>query len=222
MPFLSQSGALFEDAEVELDLDCGDMTVTTQTGPGWSVEGEDRTPGGPEIRSDEGLLVVRSADGERGPLDFVGRHTTWRIALPTDPRLGLHAEVNAGSATFDLAGASLDVVDLETNAGSTIVDLSGARVVDEILIEMNAGSLGLTLPATSTHGSIDGQRRVGRAVRAGGRGRAAADQRQRPQLVRLRATRASSRTATRGRRPTSTRRPSASTWSPRAMPPRSR
>ena len=83
--FPSQSGALFEDAEIELDLDCGDMTVTTQTGPGWSVEGEDRTPGGPEIRSDAALLVVRSADGERGPLDFVGRHTTWRIGLPTIP-----------------------------------------------------------------------------------------------------------------------------------------
>jgi hypothetical protein len=152
--FPSQSGALFEDAEVELDLDCGDVTVTTRPGPGWSVEGEDRTPGGPEIRSDEALLVVRSADGERGPLDLTGRHTTWRVALPTDPRLGLHADVNAGSATFDLAGASLDVVDLETNAGSATVDLSGARAVDEIVIEMNAGSLGLTLPATSSHGSI--------------------------------------------------------------------
>ena len=153
--FPSQSGALFEDAEVELDLDCGDVTVTTQTGTGWSVEGEDRTPGGPEIRSTEALLVVSSSDGERGPLDLVGRHTTWRVALPTEPHLGLHAEIDAGSATFDLAGATLDVVDLETNAGSATVDLSSARVVTEILVEVNAGSLGLTLPATSTRGVIE-------------------------------------------------------------------
>ncbi len=153
--FPTQSGALLQDSEVELDLDCGDMTVTTQTGAGWSVEGEDRTPAGPEIRSDQSLLSVRSANGERGPLDFIGRHTTWRVSLPTDPRLGLHSEVNAGSATFDLAGAYLDVVDIETNAGSATVDLGSARLVGEIQIEMNAGSLGLTLPTTSTHGSIE-------------------------------------------------------------------
>jgi hypothetical protein len=153
--FPAQSGALFEDVDVELDLDCGDVTVTTQAGPGWSVEGEDRTPGGPEIRSDEASLAVRSQDGERGPLDFIGRHTTWRVSLPTDPRLGLHAEINAGSATFDLAGANLDVVDLETNAGSATVDLGDTRVVGEIQIQISAGSLGLTLPSTSTHGSIE-------------------------------------------------------------------
>jgi LiaF transmembrane domain len=153
--FPAQSGALFGDSEVELTLDCGDVTVTTQPGPGWSVEGEDRTPGGPEIRSDEALLVVRSANGERGPLDFIGRHTTWRVGLPTDPRLGLHAVINAGSATFDLAGANLDVVDVEMNAGSATVDLGDTRVVGEIRIQMNAGSLGLTLPSTSTHGSIE-------------------------------------------------------------------
>jgi hypothetical protein len=153
--FPAQSGALFEKAQVELSLDCGDVAVTTGAGTGWSVEGEDRTPGGPEIRGDEALLVVRSPEGDRSPLDFVGRHATWRITLPTDPILAVHAEVNAGSSTFDLDGANLDVVQLELNAGSATMDLGNARVVDEILIEMNAGSLALTLPATSTHGSIE-------------------------------------------------------------------
>ena len=155
VPFPSQSGALADTAAVELTMDCGDVAVTTQPGTGWSVEGEDRTPGGPEIRSDDTQLVVRSADGDRGPFDFVGRHATWRVALPTDPRLTVHAEVNAGSSTFDLAGANLDAVELELNAGSATVDLGGARIVDQIAIEMNAGSLELVLPATSTHGSIE-------------------------------------------------------------------
>ncbi len=153
--FPAQSGALFEEAEVDLQLDCGDLEMTTQTGTGWSVEGEDRTPAGPEISGNESLLVVQSADGERGPLDFVGRHATWRVALPTDPRLGVHVAVNAGSATLDFSDASLDVMDLELNAGSATVDLGDARVVTEILAEVNAGSLELTLPATSTHGSIE-------------------------------------------------------------------
>jgi hypothetical protein len=153
--FPTQTGALFETAQVEIGLDCGDVSVTTSAGNGWAVEGEDRTPGGPEISGNESLLVVRSRDGDRGPLDFVGRHATWRIALPADPALGVHAETNAGSSAFDFAGANLDLFELETNAGSAVVDLGAARVVGEIAIEINAGSLDLTLPATSTHGSIE-------------------------------------------------------------------
>ena len=84
----------------------------------------------------------------------MGRHATWRIALPTDPLLAVHAEVNAGSSTFDLADANLDVFELESNAGGSVVDLGDVRVVGELAIEINAGSLDLTLPVTSTHGSI--------------------------------------------------------------------
>lgn len=153
--FPTQTGALFGKAGVELALDCGEVTVSTQAGTGWSVEGEDRTPGGPEIRSDESQLTVRSADGDRSPLDFVGRHTTWRVALPTDTALALSAEINAGSSTFDLDGANLEAFDLEMNAGSAVVDLGGARILDQVTIEMNAGSLGLTLPAVSSQGSIE-------------------------------------------------------------------
>jgi hypothetical protein len=152
--FQTQSGALSENAVVELSLDCGDVTVTTKAGTGWSVEGEDRTPGGPEISWGESQLTVRSAAGERSPLDFVGRHSTWRIALPTDPALAVRAVVNAGSSSFDLSGAHLTDLDLQVSAGSAIVDLGNASVADAISIEVNAGSLGLTLPATSTQGSI--------------------------------------------------------------------
>jgi hypothetical protein len=69
--------------------------------------------------------------------------------------LSAEALARNNQAFLDLAGATLDVVELETSAGSTTVDLSRARSVSEILIEMNAGSLGLTLPATSTHGVIE-------------------------------------------------------------------
>ena len=153
--FPSQGGGFSGDATVELTLDCGDMAVTTTPGSNWTVEGEDRTPGGPEIRGDDRELTVRSTEGERGPLDLIGRHATWRVSLPTNPRIAIHAEVNAGSSTFDLDGASLEVLDLELNAGSATVDLGTAHAVDEIAIEVSAGSLGLTLPSTSTHGTIE-------------------------------------------------------------------
>jgi hypothetical protein len=153
--FPSQSGAFVDRATVELDLDCGDVSVTTQAGNGWSVEGEDRTPGGPEIRPDQASLAVRSSEGERGPLDLIGRHTSWRVGLPTEPRLDVEAQVNAGSSRFDLNGANLEMMGLELNAGSAFIDLASARAVGGINIEMNAGSLVLALPATSTTGSIE-------------------------------------------------------------------
>ena len=115
---------------------------------------------------------MRSSDGDRNPFDFIDRHASWRIALPTDPTLAVSAEVNAGSSTFDLDGATSMPLDLELNAGSATVDLGAARVVDEIAIEMNAGSLRLTLPATSTARLDRGERRVGRTLRAARRGAA--------------------------------------------------
>jgi hypothetical protein len=152
--FPSQSGAFFDRATVELDLDCGDVSVSTQAGTNWSVEGEDRTPGGPEIQVGERSLAVRSSEGVRGPFDLIGRHTAWRVGLPTEPRLDVDAKVSAGSATFDLDGADLDAMALELNAGSATVDLGQAHAVGQILMKVNAGSLALTLPATSTFGSI--------------------------------------------------------------------
>ncbi len=153
--FPSQSGAFFERAGVELELDCGDVNVSTQPGTDWTVEGEDRTPGGPEIQVGERSLAVRSNEGVRGPFDLIGRHTAWRVGLPTDTRLNVEARVSAGSATFDLDGADLDAIGLELNAGSAIVDLGQAHAVGQIVMKVNAGSLALTLPATSTFGSIE-------------------------------------------------------------------
>jgi hypothetical protein len=152
--FPSQSGAFFERATVELELNCGDVNVSTQAGNNWTVEGEDRTPGGPEVEVGERSLAVRSSDAVRGPFDLIGRHTAWRVGLPTEPRLDLDAKVSAGSATFDLDGADLDAMTFELNAGGATVDLGQARAVGQILMKVNAGSMALTLPATSTSGTI--------------------------------------------------------------------
>ena len=129
--------------------------MTTQPGTGWSVSGEDRTPGDRTSAPTRPSSRFARPISDRNPFDFIGRHASWRIVLPTDPTLAVSAQVNAGSSTFDFTDANLDALDLELNAGSATVDLGAARVVDEIDIEMNAGSLGLTLPATSMHGSIE-------------------------------------------------------------------
>ncbi len=71
-------------------------------------------------------------------------------AVPVD--LDLH--MNAGQATVDLSGALVGELALELNAGAATVDLGAAEAVQRIEIQLNAGSLGVTLPHVSMTGSI--------------------------------------------------------------------
>src|SRR4029077_9317096 len=109
---------------------------------------------GPTIESDASTLDVRSRH-EGGPSWLgLGDHDTWRLTLPAAPRIGLDVQVNAGSGTIDLAGATLGEVRLQLNAGSATLDLGSAAAISTIDLQLNAGSLGVTLPNLSLTGSI--------------------------------------------------------------------
>lgn len=141
-------------ASVDLNLNCGDMTISTQSGNSWRVEGEDRDGTGPNINADNDSLSVRSR-GNDGPLGVLGERDTWRIVLPDAVRLDLDLELNAGSATMDLASASLDRVNIDLNAGSIRVDLGSVREIGNLDVGLNAGSLELTLPNLSVRGVVE-------------------------------------------------------------------
>jgi hypothetical protein len=79
---------------------------------------------------------------------------TWRIALPDGPRLDLDMQVNAGSATADLSGATVGQLQVDLNAGSATVDLGSVGQISTIDATVNAGSLGITLPNVSLTGAI--------------------------------------------------------------------
>ena len=53
-----------------------------------------------------------------------------------------------------LDGAAIGTFGLKLNAGAATVDLGAATRVDRIDAQLNAGSLRLTLPGTSTTGTI--------------------------------------------------------------------
>jgi hypothetical protein len=63
-------------------------------------------------------------------------------------------ELTAGQASIDLPGALIADFGLHMNAGSGAVDLSSAAAIQRIDIELNAGSVGVTLPHVSMVGSI--------------------------------------------------------------------
>ena len=143
-------------ATVEIDLDCGDVWVATDDGSNWRVVGDDATGSGPDIEADGPDLSIQSSDADRGPFGWMASREHWDITLPSAPRLTIDAQVNAGSARFDLPRATLASVELQFNAASATVDLGAARAVGDLDVQLNAGSLGLSLPATGTTGTIEG------------------------------------------------------------------
>jgi hypothetical protein len=142
-------------ASVELDFSCGTMAVDTQPGDEWRVEGEVTDGNGPTIDADAGSLSVSENNRNRGPFGALSDRETWRITLPDAVRLDLNLDLNAGSATIDLAGASVETLELGMNAGSVTLDLANVEDLEFLDIEVNAASVNMTLPNQSFEGTID-------------------------------------------------------------------
>lgn len=154
--FPTRDGSLTETSgSIDLDLNCGSVTVDVASGSGWRIEGRDRDGVGPNIDADNDSLRVRSHDDRNGFLDGLSDRETWHVTLPESVLLDLNFNLNAGSSTVDLGAAAVEAVELDLNAGSAVLDLGSVRQLGEIDLKLNAGSLALTLPAQSARGSIE-------------------------------------------------------------------
>jgi hypothetical protein len=154
--FESREGPLTSaTGSVDIDLSCGDLTVTVASGSNWRVEGQDRDGKGPNLDADNDSLRLSTRDADRGLFGALGERETWNVTLPADPRLDTQLTVNAGSANLNLAGANLGRFETTVNAGSTTVDLGSVHLIDSLHVQVNAGSIGLTLPSLSIQGSIE-------------------------------------------------------------------
>ncbi len=120
-----------------------------------TIEGQDRDGSGPNLNADNDSLRVSTRDRDRGVFGPLGDRQTWRITLPDGPRLDTQLTLNAGSSTVNLAGANLDRFETTLNAGSATVDLGTVRQIGDLRVQLNAGSIGLTLPNLSMTGSIE-------------------------------------------------------------------
>jgi hypothetical protein len=142
-------------ASVDVDLGCGDLTMTVAPGNAWQIEGQDRDGKGPNLNADKDSLRVNTRGRTDGPFGALGDRQTWQIALPDGPQLDTRLTLNAGSSTVNLAGANLGRFDTTLNAGSATLDLGSVHQIGNVDIQLNAGSLGLTLPNLSLTGSIE-------------------------------------------------------------------
>jgi hypothetical protein len=152
--FPSRDGTFGGPASVRVQLDCGQMTVGVAPGSGWHVAGSDDNGIGPTIDSTDASLSVRSRSRKGAPFFGFGARDTWQISVPDSSTLDVDLQIDAGSATADLGGASLGALDVEQNAGSATVDLTGVKAIGGLDARLNAGSLGLTLPNRSLTGTI--------------------------------------------------------------------
>jgi hypothetical protein len=141
-------------ASIDLELSCGDLTLAVGAGNAWSVDGETRDGTAPDVDTDDGSLQVRSREGAEWFEGFDDRET-WRVSLPEDIELDIAMELSAGSATIDLGQASVDALDVTLNAGSVTLDMGDVSEVGELVIELNAGALDLTVPNQTFDGSIE-------------------------------------------------------------------
>ena len=142
-------------ASVDVQLNCGTLTVAVVPGNSWRMEGEDGDGTGLDIDADDRTLTVRSSERGGGLFGMLNDRESWRVTLPDAVRLELALELNAGSSTLNLGGASIGTLEMTLNAGSATVDLGSLRELGDLQIGLNAGSLNLTLPNESTTGSIE-------------------------------------------------------------------
>jgi hypothetical protein len=152
--FETREGSITAAGAVELDLNCGDVTLTVAPGNTWRVEGEGRDGAGPNVDADNDSLRIASHDGGRGWLDGLSDRETWRVTLPDAVRLDVSMDLNAGSSTLDLGAATVESFELTLNAGSVTMDLGSVAGMGDLQVDLNAGALGVTVPNQSFEGSI--------------------------------------------------------------------
>jgi hypothetical protein len=150
---VSEEGSFGTDPEVDLDLNCGELTVTTAAGSGWSVEAH-HAGDPPRIEADGEGLRVESPD-TFAFFGFGEAEQSWDVTLPTETTLDLSVDANAASSRLELGGASLSRLEVEANAGDVDVALTGA-LVDELSVDANAGSISIEVDdATTLTGSVE-------------------------------------------------------------------
>jgi hypothetical protein len=150
---ISADGDFSDGAEVELDLNCGELRVDTAGGNAWTLNAGHAPDAAPTIQSGDGNLHVESRGGGFMALD--GGRQAWDLTLPTDVAVVLAVEANAASSQLALSDATLTELSLSANAGEVIADLGGAAV-SVLNLDANAGSVSITVDAaTEAAGSIE-------------------------------------------------------------------
>ncbi len=159
---VTAEGSFATDGEIDLDLSCGELDVSTQPGTDWTVIARHGGDEEPELIFDAESLRVKAEGG--GFIGFTDSRQAWDVVLPTDASLRLSVDANAASSRLDLDGANLSTLEIDANAGDVNVALPGAEV-RELSVDANAGSISIIVDASTRPRRLDRvERRLTRAV----------------------------------------------------------
>ncbi|HEY6057150.1 MAG TPA: hypothetical protein VIV06_03915, partial [Candidatus Limnocylindrales bacterium] len=109
-PFAARSAQFAGSAAtVRLDLNCGDLTVTSGAETGWTLSGSTHDGQPPDVNASGASLSIVSRDSRGdGFLGFGRFREDWNLAVPGTLAVSLDATLNAGRGTFNLAGSRID------------------------------------------------------------------------------------------------------------------
>ena len=143
--FPDQAGSLGPVAQVDLELNCGELALTGADGTGWTLAGTADGGRSPDVRASAERLQVRSPS--QGGFNPGIRGSRWDTTLPGQVSLALGLSLNAGSARMDLAAMRVPRLNVSVNAGDATIDASGLAETGSVNASVNAGSLAISLPA---------------------------------------------------------------------------
>lgn len=143
---VSQSGAFGGTSSVDLNLQCGNATVTTSGDSQWHVDATNSAGKTTQVSSTSSWLRVSSAAADGW--GFSRGKDDWRVALPSGSPINLTSTLDAGDARFNLASADVASARFNLNLGSLHVDLSGAKV-GTLSVSTNLGSAFVILDGSS-------------------------------------------------------------------------
>jgi hypothetical protein len=149
--FVTQRGALAAGGQLNVEFNCGTITIAAADGSDWSVAGSDAGGRGPRVETSGTSVSIETADA-----DFFGDRgrNAWTVTVPKAAPLGLGMTLNAGQGSADLAGASVTSASLTVNAGSFSLDLGSAALVGDVNATVNAGDATISLPAGDRSGNM--------------------------------------------------------------------
>jgi hypothetical protein len=150
---VSETGSFGTDAEVDLDLSCGELNVSTVAGSNWSVEA--RYAGdAPRIESEGSSLRVESGQ-DFAFFGFADADQAWDVTLPTEPTLDLSVDTNAASSVLALEDGRMTRLAVDANAGDVKIRMAGWQVLD-LSVDANAGSISIEVDrGTLLAGSVE-------------------------------------------------------------------
>jgi hypothetical protein len=150
---LTDEGAFTTDiAEVDLDLNCGEMAVGMGPGSDWRVSAAHGADEAPSITKDGERLRVE-AEGA-GIIGFADVRQSWDITVPLEVELDLSVSAHAASSRLDLSDGQFSAISIDANAGEVVLGLIGATA-NELSIDANAGSVSIDADeSTVVSGSI--------------------------------------------------------------------